>query len=290
MLKAQDLGGVMAMMPAFATDNAADMRARNTVDVERLHRGLDRILRDGVNVISTTGSFGECHTLLQDEFATLAHESAAAVKGRIPLFVGVTAPNAREVVERMKIVSETKADGVLAGVPYYFPSSLPNAVRFYREIAEMFPKLNIMVYHNPALHNVTLTLEIMRELAKIPSVVAMKDSHRETQTFIQLQEFLDGHISHLAPSFNLCPMPSSARRACGRSMPGWDLGRCSLCATRSPARIGRRPRKSFWTSGQKARALRTSPGARPRRKSPCASPAMSIPDRCARPSSKFPTL
>ena len=195
MLKAQDLGGVMAMMPAFATDNAADMRARNTVDVDRLHRGVDRIVRDGVNVISTTGSFGECHALLQDEFATLAHESAAAVKGRIPLFIGVTAPNAREVVERMKIVSETKADGVLAGVPYYFPSSLPNAVRFYREIAELFPKLNIMVYHNPALHNVTLTLEVMQELAKIPSIVGMKDSHRETQTFMQLQEFLEGHIS-----------------------------------------------------------------------------------------------
>ena len=195
MLTAHDIGGLMAMMPAFATDDAADMRARNTIDVARLRKGLDRMVRDGADVIATTGSFGECHTLLPNEFATLAHESAEIVKGRVPLFIGVTAPNAREVVERMKIVSETKADGVLAGVPYYFPSSLPNAIRFYREIAELFPKLNIMVYHNPTLHNVTLTLEVMRELAKIPSIIGMKDSHRDTLTFMQLQKIVEGHIS-----------------------------------------------------------------------------------------------
>lgn len=195
MLTARDIGGVMAMMPAFATDDAADMRARNTVDVERLRNGLDRMVRDGANVISTTGSFGECHTLLPHEFATLAHESADTINRRVPLFIGVTAPNAREVVERMKIVSETKADGVLAGVPYYFPSSLPNAIRFYREIAELFPKLNIMIYHNPALHNVTLTLEVMQELAEIPSIIGMKDSHRDTLTFMRLQKIVEGHIS-----------------------------------------------------------------------------------------------
>jgi dihydrodipicolinate synthase/N-acetylneuraminate lyase len=195
MLTAQDIGGLMAMMPAFATDDAADMRARNTVDVERLRSGLDRMVRDGADVISTTGSFGECHTLLPHEFTTLARESADVVDRRVPLFIGVTAPNAREVVERMKIVSETRADGVLAGVPYYFPSSLPNAIRFYREIAELFPKLNIMIYHNPALHNVTLTLEVMQELAKIPSVIGMKDSHRDTLTFMRLQKIVAGRIS-----------------------------------------------------------------------------------------------
>src|SRR5205823_1035292 len=55
MLSAKDIGGLMAMMPAFATDNAADIRATSTVDVGRLHHGLDRMIRDGANVIATTG-------------------------------------------------------------------------------------------------------------------------------------------------------------------------------------------------------------------------------------------
>ncbi|MFM1813892.1 MAG: hypothetical protein RLZ98_587 [Pseudomonadota bacterium] len=195
MLEAKDLGGLMAMMPAFATDDAASMRARNTVDVERMRKGLGRMVADGANLISTTGSFGECHTLLPDEFATLANEAVDVVAKRVPLFVGVTSVNARETVEKVKVVAETAADGILVGIPYYFPSTQENALIFLRELAEMFPKLNIMLYHNPTLHNVTLNVEIFEELVKIPQIVAMKDSHRDTLTFMKLQNIIKGHIS-----------------------------------------------------------------------------------------------
>src|SRR5437763_6168550 len=177
MLAASDIGGLMAMMPAFATDDAADLRATDTVSVERLRSGLDRMVRDGANVIATTGSFGECHTLMPDAFATLARESAEVVHRRVPLFIGVTSVNPRETVEKMHVVTTTAADGVLLGVPYYFPSTVENALRFFREIAEMFPKLNIMIYHNPALHHVTLPVESFERFIKIPQVIGMKDSH-----------------------------------------------------------------------------------------------------------------
>ncbi len=75
------------MMPAFATDDGGDFRARSTIDAARLHHGVDRMIQDGGNVISTTGSFGECHTLLMDEFNTLAHETAAANRQRVTLSI-----------------------------------------------------------------------------------------------------------------------------------------------------------------------------------------------------------
>ena len=195
MLSASDIGGMMAMMPAFAKDSAASLSAVDTVSVERLRAGLDRMVRDGANVIATTGSFGECHTLLPDEFRVLANESAEVVRKRAPLFIGVTSVNARETVEKMRVVEKTAADGVLLGVPYYFPSTVENAVRFFREIAEMFPKLNILIYHNPALHHVTLPVECFEALVKIPQVVGMKDSHRDTVAFMKLQEIIHGKIS-----------------------------------------------------------------------------------------------
>src|SRR5262249_59989727 len=146
----------------------------------------------GAAVIATAGSFGECHTLLPDEFVLLARECADVVARRVPLFVGVTSANARETVAKMRVVADTAADGVLLGVPYYFPSTVDNAVRFFREIAELFPKLNILIYHNPALHNVTLPVECFEALVKIPQVVGMKDSHRDTTTFLRLQEIIRG--------------------------------------------------------------------------------------------------
>lgn len=195
MLTAKDLRGVMVMMPAFATDDAGSITATQTVDVGRLQRGLDRMIGDGADVIATTGSFGECHTLLSDEFRVLAHETAAVVKKRVPLFIGVTSPNSREVVQKMRVVAETGADGVLAGVPYYFPSSLRNAIRFYEDIGAMFPKLSIMLYHNPPLHHARLPVEAFPDLLKIPNVVAIKDSHRTPAEFTSLQKLVAGRIS-----------------------------------------------------------------------------------------------
>src|SRR4051812_12564312 len=205
MLGASDIGGMMAMMPGFATDQAADLRATDTVSVERLRAGVDRMVRDGANVLATTGSFGECHTLLPKEFETLARESVEVVRRRIPVFVGVTSVNARETVEKMRVVADTAADGVLLGVPYYFPSTVDNAVRFFREIAELFPKLNILIYHNPALHHVTLPVDAFTALVKIPQIVGMKDSHRETAIFMKLMTIIRGKISVMCSQVQYVP-------------------------------------------------------------------------------------
>jgi len=105
----------------------------------------------------------------------------------------------------MRVVADTAADGVLLGVPYYFPSTVDNAVRFFREIAELFPKLNILIYHNPALHHVTLPVECFEALVKIPQIVGMKDSHRDTTTFLRLQDVIRGKISVLVNQLQYVP-------------------------------------------------------------------------------------
>ena len=195
MASAADLSGMMAMMPAFATDDAASMDATDTVDLGRLEAGLNRMVEDGAGVISTCGSFGEFHTLLFPEFQKLNAAAVEIVNKRVPLFVGCTALNSREAVQKMAYAEKIGAYGVLVGVPFYFPSSLDNAIRFYKEISARFPKLGIMIYHNPALHNVTLPVPAFQELVKLPNLIAMKDSHRDTIQFMKLQEIVKGKIS-----------------------------------------------------------------------------------------------
>ena len=93
MVTAKDVQGVMAMMPSFSTKDAGDLTAKNTIDVDNLKAGVDKMIGDGVDVITTTGSFGECYNLSWDEYKTLASAAVDAVKKRVPLFVGATSPN-----------------------------------------------------------------------------------------------------------------------------------------------------------------------------------------------------
>ena len=195
MLRASDLHGIVAMMPAFATQDAADLHATSTIDVDNLTAGVDRIIRDGIDAIATTGSFGECHTLLDDELETLTRATVAAVNHRVPLFIGCTSLNTRDVVRKMRMIQDAGADGVLVGVPFYFPSSVDNAVRFYLDIAAEFPELGIMIYHNPPIHRVTIPTEAFRRLIERPNIVAVKDIARDAENTALLMQIVKGKIA-----------------------------------------------------------------------------------------------
>lgn len=188
MITAQDLHGVMAMMPSFTTPDGNDLRSTNTVAVDNLTAAVDRIIKDGIGLIATTGSFGECYNLLFDEFVTLTRATVEAAKKRVPVFIGVTSPHTRETIQKMKIVQEAGADGVLAGVPYYIPSTVENAIQFYHDLADTFPKLGIMIYHNPPLHRVNLPVEAFKKITEKPQIVGIKDSHRTTMAFMHFKE------------------------------------------------------------------------------------------------------
>ena len=195
MLQPSDVRGLMAMMPAFATDEANQLLSVNTIAVDRLSSGLDQMIRDGADVIATTGSFGEFHTLLPEEFETLASAAVETARRRLPIFIGTTALNSREVVAKMRVVDGLGADGVIVGVPFYFPSSPANVVHFYKSIAELFPRLAIMAYHNPELHNVRFNVPLIEELLKIKGLIAMKDNARMPQEFVRLASVTKGRMS-----------------------------------------------------------------------------------------------
>jgi len=205
MVTAKDVQGVMAMMPSFSTEDAGDLNAMSTVAVENLQTGVDRMIKDGVDVITTTGSFGECYNVFWDEFKTIASASVEAVKKRVPLFIGSTSPNAREVVQRLKFIQDIGGDGTLLGVPYYDAQSPDYIADFYSQIAEMFPKLAILIYHNPVNHKVKIPISVFPRLVKYPNIIGMKDSHRDTREFVRLMAIIHGKISVMTNQAQMFP-------------------------------------------------------------------------------------
>lgn len=200
-----ELGGLMAMMPAFTTPDGNDIRATDTIAVDNLRDGVNRMIGDGANVITTTGSFGECHTLLFDEFKTLVRATIEVVNKRVPLVLGVTSVNTRETYQKMKFVREAGGEAVLAGVPFYEPATVDNAVQFYQDIAEAFPELSIMIYHNPHNHRIHIPVRAFNKIIQNRNIVAMKDSHRVPLEMIRLHDVIHGKISHFVNQAQLYP-------------------------------------------------------------------------------------
>lgn len=190
-----ELHGLNWMMPAFAKPGATDLEATDTVAVDNLQDAVNRMIKDGVDVISTTGSYGEFHTLLWDEFQTLVKATLEAVNKRVPVFVGVTSINGREAVRKIKFVRQVGGEGIFTGVPFYYPPTVDNTVQFYHDIAEMFPDTSIQIYHNPPLHRIHIPVRAFEKMSQHRNIVSMKDSHRTPLEFMRLMDVVRGKIS-----------------------------------------------------------------------------------------------
>ena len=218
MITAKDLRGVMAMVPAFATPDADSLDATSTIDVDNLAAGVDRIIKDGVPVIATTGSFGECYNLFWDEFKLLASTTVEVVNKRVPVIIGATSPNPREVVQRLKFIRDIGADGTLLGLPYYDPVSPEYIGEFYTQIAQRFPELGILIYHNPVNHKTTIPVSAFHKIVQSPNIVGMKDGHRHsTLAFSEIQRITRGNISFFVNQTQLYPYVQLGAAGCWSS-------------------------------------------------------------------------
>jgi hypothetical protein len=287
MITANDLKGIMAMMPAFTTKDGDRPDAEDTVNTAELTRAVDQIIRDGgANVITTTGSFGEFHTLLWEEHKKLIEATVAAVKKRVPVFIGCTNLNPREAIRQARFAQEAGADGVLLGVPFYYQATVDNAVQFYHDVADALPKMGVMIYHNPTHHRVMIPVGAFKKITQKPNIVGMKDSHRTPLQFVELMNSVKGKISVFVNQNQAFPMRCSALQDVGPSTFGWDRRRSSRCAKPVRRLTGKRQNRSvsIWmVSARSDRILATSPGAKTFSNFPSTKPDIAPRDRCALP-------
>lgn len=151
-----DMKGLWGFVPACSTPDAADVNAVDTIDTDALASLVDRLVRDGVDGIVTTGSAGESHTLSDDEYRTLITTVVETVNARVPVFVGASTLNTRDSIRRARVIADLGADGIMSGPPMYLPQTAENAVQYYKDLAEAVPELAIMIYQNPHAFRITL--------------------------------------------------------------------------------------------------------------------------------------
>jgi len=207
-----DLHGVNWMAPAFATANATSLEAENTIHVDNLKYALDKGIKDGIDVISMCGSFGEFHTLTFEEFQTLVKATLEVVNKRVPVFFGITSIHGREAVKKAKFVREAGGEGIFTGVPFYYPPTVQNTINYFHEMSELFPDLSIQIYHNPPLHRIHIPVSAFHELVKHKNIVSMKDSHRSPLEFIKLMDVVNGKITQFVNQMMYYPYQTMGAR------------------------------------------------------------------------------
>jgi 4-(2-carboxyphenyl)-2-oxobut-3-enoate aldolase len=173
-LTAEDITGVVGIVPSPATPDAENWDAENTVNLDETAKMTEAVVDAGVDILMTTGTFGECATLTWHELQSLVQCVRETVAGRVPLFAGVTTLNTRDTIYRGRELMRLGVDGLFIGRPMWLPLDDNGIVRFYRDLAEAMPGVPLVVYDNPDAFKGKISTEVYRILAEIPEVVAAK--------------------------------------------------------------------------------------------------------------------
>jgi dihydrodipicolinate synthase/N-acetylneuraminate lyase len=173
-ISADDITGIVGILPTPSTPNADRWDAVNTVNLPETEKLVRAVVDAGIEFIMTTGTFGECATLTEDELRDFVDCVVRTTGGRRPVFAGITTLNTRDTIRRARKLVELGADGIFSGRPMWLPMDEKAIVRYYRDLAEALPGVPLVVYDNPWAFKGKISPAAYAELAKIPTVVGAK--------------------------------------------------------------------------------------------------------------------
>ena len=169
-----------------------------SLDQSALRDGLRLYADIGIQGLLINGTSGEWFSQSVTERQLVAEIAVEELRGTVPIVIGCTTFTARESGVLAKHAEDIGADGVLSTPPPYCVPSPREIVRFFSDLSE-YVTLPIMVYNWARGTNVEIDYETAIQLAKIPNVVALKDSTANHDQMIKTLECVVGDVRVFAP-------------------------------------------------------------------------------------------
>lgn len=171
-----EIGGVVVPM-------VTPLRADGvTVHETGVHQLVDRLVQDGVHGVFVGGTTGEVWAMDDDQWSRLVRYAREALRGRVPLYAGVSHPSTAGAVARARLAEQLGADVVVSLAPYYISPGQADIIRHFQALANA-TSLPIVIYQYPGIVKASISRNTYVELAKIPGVVGVKDSLADVTEF-----------------------------------------------------------------------------------------------------------
>lgn len=155
------------------------------LDVEALERLLHWLAQEGTHGVIIGGTQGEWFSISPAERKQLLYTVGRNLGGKMPLIAGCNAYTTSEVAANARLAAEHGFEGILVTPPPYMVPTDREILEFYRDVNAAV-SLPICVYNWPPGTNVDMSLELLRSIAELSNVVAIKNSTADLRHFIDV--------------------------------------------------------------------------------------------------------
>src|SRR5258708_6768788 len=149
--------------------------AKGEIDFGALRRLVDWHVEQGTDCLAPVGTTGESPTLDHEEHEQVIAAVVEQAAGRIKVMPGTGSNSTREAVRLTRYAQKAGANGALMVGPYY---NKPTQEGYYRHFAAVADAcdLPIVLYNIPGRTGSNILPETIARLAKLPSIVAIKEA------------------------------------------------------------------------------------------------------------------
>lgn len=147
----------------------------DTTNYDELGRLIEMHIENGTDAIIICGTTGEASTMPDSEHLAAIEYTVKKAAGRIPVIAGTGSNETAHAVALSKKAEELGADGLLQVTPYYNKASTKGLIAHFKAVAEAV-NIPIILYNVPSRTGVNISIPVLKELAKIPNIVAIKEA------------------------------------------------------------------------------------------------------------------
>lgn len=164
------------------------------VDEPALRKLVDWQIESGIHGLVPCGTTGESATLDYDEHDRVIEVVVEQAKGRVPVVAGTGSNSTWEAIKLTKHAKEVGVSAALLITPYYNRPTQEGMYRHFEEVAKAVD-IPIIVYNVPSRTGVNLAPETMGRLAKIDTVIGLKDAAGSITQTLDTLDACNGEIS-----------------------------------------------------------------------------------------------
>lgn len=150
-----------------------------TVDLLAVKRIVKLFAENGIHPL-VLGTTGESSSISELESFRLVEAAVSAKADNQCVYAGLVGNQVGDLIHRGNLYISSGADCVVATLPSYYGLTLSQMTLFYKTLAdEIYGAL--MMYNIKATTQMSIPLEVVRELSKHPNIWGLKDSERDLE-------------------------------------------------------------------------------------------------------------
>lgn len=147
----------------------------NKTNYDELGRLIEMHIANQTDAIIICGTTGEASTMPDEEHLAAIEYTVKKTAGRIPVIAGTGSNHTSHAVHLSQKAQELGADGILSVTPYYNKTTQKGLLQHFTAIAKAID-IPVILYNVPSRTGMNISIETLKELAKIENIVAIKEA------------------------------------------------------------------------------------------------------------------